>query len=117
MNTTEKPAMNKSALTIMAFLNLDRSVASVSCSTDKPVMYEIYEGTSGSTQGETNESRPAENAAIMEICGRDCIMRLGLHQQFDQLVRLRRAPVACTEDLLPDDPVTVHHKCHRQRTG
>src|SRR5215510_10842691 len=115
MNTAEKPAMNKSALAMMAFLNLDRSVGSVSCSTDNPVMYEIYEGTSGSTQGDTNESKPAENAAITEICGRDCIMRLRLHQELNQLMRLRRAPVACPEDLLPDDPVTVHHERHRQR--
>ena len=44
----------------------------MSCSIDKPVMYEMYEGTNGSTQGETNESSPAENAAINEICESDC---------------------------------------------
>ena len=44
-------------------------------------------------------------------------MLLRFHQQLNQLVRLRRAPVACTEDLLPDDPVTVHHKRHWQRAG
>jgi hypothetical protein len=51
----------------MAVLNLDRAPASVNCSIDKPVMYETYEGTSGSTQGETNERSPAEKAAISEI--------------------------------------------------
>ena len=71
MNTTEKPAMNNSALTTIARLNCERALASVSCSIDKPVMYEIYEGTRGRTQGETNDSSPAENAAISDICVRD----------------------------------------------
>ena len=67
MNTKEKPAMNKRAFTTIAALNLDRALASVNCSIDKPVMYEIYEGTNGSTQGDTNERSPAEKAAINEI--------------------------------------------------
>src|SRR5688500_2741716 len=32
-------------------------------SSDNPEMYERYPGTSGSTQGETNDRRPAPNAA------------------------------------------------------
>jgi hypothetical protein len=31
-------------------------------------MYETYDGTNGSTHGETNERRPAANAAKKEIC-------------------------------------------------
>jgi len=34
---------------------------------DSPVMYEMYEGTSGSTHGETNDNNPAEKAATREI--------------------------------------------------
>jgi hypothetical protein len=34
----------------------------VSRSTDIPVMNERYDGKSGSTHGERNEKRPAENA-------------------------------------------------------
>ena len=37
-NTAVNPAMNSSAFTIMDFLNFDRTVASVSCSMDSPVM-------------------------------------------------------------------------------
>ena len=73
MNTAEKPAMNKRAFTTIAVLNRDLAVASVSCSIDNPVMYEMYEGTKGSTHGDTNESSPAENAAINEIWLRDCV--------------------------------------------
>jgi hypothetical protein len=73
MNTAEKPAMNKRAFPIIAVLNRDLTLASVSCSIDNPVMYEMYEGTNGSTHGDTNESRPAENAAINEIWLRDCV--------------------------------------------
>ena len=40
-NTAENPAINNSALTTMAFLNFDRTVESVSCSMDSPVMYEM----------------------------------------------------------------------------
>src|SRR5574341_470630 len=115
MKTAEKPPMNRSELTTMAFLNLDRSAASVSCSTDNPVIYERYEGTSGNTQGETNESNPAENAAITEIWGIDCITGLRFHQQLNQLMRLGRTPIARAEDLLPDDPAAVHHERHWQR--
>jgi hypothetical protein len=59
--------MNRGAFTTIAVLKRDLVWASVSCSIDSPVMYEMYEGTSGSTHGETNESSPAENAAINEI--------------------------------------------------
>src|SRR5215216_3089304 len=75
-NTRENPAMNKRAFTTMALLKRDRACASVSCSIDRPVMYEIYEGTRGRTQGETNDSNPAENAAIKEIFVMDCDTRL-----------------------------------------
>jgi hypothetical protein len=37
-----------------------------------PEIIEIYPGTSGSTQGERNDTRPAVNAAISEtLCIRD----------------------------------------------
>src|SRR5687767_677064 len=75
IKTTEKPAIKSSAFRTMAVLNRDRAFASVSCSMDRPVMYEIYEGTSGNTQGETNDSNPAENAAIKDMCVMDCDTR------------------------------------------
>jgi len=40
-NTAENPAINNRALTTMVFLNFDRTVESVSCSMDSPVMYEM----------------------------------------------------------------------------
>ena len=39
--TAENPPINNRALTTMAFLNFDRTVESVSCSMDSPVIYEI----------------------------------------------------------------------------
>ena len=106
---------------MIAVLNRDRALASVSCSIDKPVMYEIYEGTSGSTHGETNESKPAENAAINEIWVSDCVTDYlesetsRFHQHLDQLVRFGSLPVAGAEDLLPHDPLPIDHERHRQR--
>ncbi len=70
--TVVNPAMNSNALTTMDFLNFDRTVESVSCSMESPVMYEMYEGTSGNTQGDTNDSKPAEKAATREIFVIDC---------------------------------------------
>ena len=41
INTAENPPINNRALTTMVFLNFDRTVESVSCSMDSPVMYEM----------------------------------------------------------------------------
>ena len=61
--------MNKSELTIMTPRTRARSVSLVSSSRLRPVMYVTYEGTNGSTQGETNESNPAANAMKREMSG------------------------------------------------
>src|SRR5690348_10162970 len=38
-----------------------------SCSSVRPVKYEMYTGTSGKTHGEINDTTPATNTAPMEI--------------------------------------------------
>jgi hypothetical protein len=61
-NTTVKPRMNMSECKKTVFNNL-RSF-DWSSSTLAPEIKETYPGTSGSTQGERNETIPARNAAI-----------------------------------------------------
>jgi hypothetical protein len=62
MNTVENPAMNKSDVTNVVHFTRYRSVPRVSSSNDSPVTNETYAGTNGSTQGETKDRNPAENA-------------------------------------------------------
>src|SRR3990167_3594500 len=66
MNTVENPAMNSRAFWRVLHLTRKRSSPRVSSSSDRPVTYETYAGTSGNTHGETNERKPAENAMASE---------------------------------------------------
>src|SRR3990170_1315276 len=66
MNTVETPAMNSRAFWRVLHLTRKRSSPRVSSSSDRPVTYETYAGTSGNTHGETNERNPAENAMASE---------------------------------------------------
>ena len=54
---------------MIAFRKRLRSETLVSCSIERPVIYDTYEGTSGSTHGETKDRKPAEKEATNEI---DC---------------------------------------------
>ena len=62
MKTTLKPRMNPIEFTITR--RISWPCGDFSSSTPAPEIRETYPGTSGSTQGERNEIRPAKNAAI-----------------------------------------------------
>src|ERR1700675_3903889 len=83
MNTTENPRMNIRELTRTTRRRWLLSCA-CSSSTPTPEMSETYPGTSGSTQGERNDTSPAKNAAM----GRG---RLDTTLRFYKL-RVRRGP-------------------------
>src|SRR5438034_7222496 len=63
MKTREKPRMKASEWIIVSRRTRGPAWAAVSSSKETPVMKVMYEGTSGSTQGETKETSPAKNAA------------------------------------------------------
>jgi hypothetical protein len=63
MKTTEKPKMNSSDFKKMTLLSAFLVSACLRNSTyERPEMTEIYEGTSGRTQGEKNDINPAASA-------------------------------------------------------
>src|SRR5580704_2781053 len=62
MKTMENPKTKAKA----DVSNPPRGAPSLSCSTPIPDSIEIYPGTSGSTQGERNDTSPATNAANAE---------------------------------------------------
>src|SRR5574341_2253413 len=62
INTVENPATNSSDIVSVVHFTRYRSTPRVNSSKDSPVTNDTYAGTNGSTQGETNERNPAENA-------------------------------------------------------
>lgn len=102
---------------MIALRNRLRSDTSVSCSIERPVMYEMYEGTSGRTQGETNDSSPAENAATNEIDCTESVILRPLQERFDQPLSCRRTPIAGAGNAIPNDALAIDEKCHRQLAG
>jgi hypothetical protein len=70
IKTMENPPIKKRAFNKTIRLSLPMRPASpvlvLTSSTDTPDMKEIYPGTSGSTQGDRNEIRPAANAINIE---------------------------------------------------
>src|SRR5437879_9055007 len=60
--TSMKPRMNPTELTITRRINCP--CGDLSSSTPAPEIIDTYPGTSGNTQGERKEIKPAKNAAI-----------------------------------------------------
>src|ERR1041384_5286947 len=79
MKTTESPTTNESAEENSPPLGC---WPCRSCSIPIPLSIEMYPGTSGSTQGDKNETSPARNAAASETSG---VMRSKLRKLFDEL--------------------------------
>ena len=63
MNTVENPVINANELKSVSFLINFLSIDFRS-SKETPVINETYDGISGSTHGERNESTPPRNAPI-----------------------------------------------------
>ena len=63
--TNENPRMNNTELSTMIFVFFLSSLLRESIET--PEIKDTYAGTKGKTQGETNDSIPAPNAATIEI--------------------------------------------------
>src|SRR5574341_502261 len=66
IKTVENPATNRSDMVNVVHFTRYRSTPRVNSSNDSPVTNDTYAGTNGSTQGETNERNPAENAMASE---------------------------------------------------
>src|SRR6059036_1726603 len=77
-----------------------------------------YDGTRGSTQGDTKERKPAAKAMTRVMSGA-CwtIFLLHLQQPADAIAGLRLLPVACTEDLMRDHALAVDQERDRQRAN
>jgi hypothetical protein len=67
MNTEENPAMNASELVMVRYRTLFLSTPTVRSLKEMPVINETYEGISGRTQGERNDSMPARKAKGKEM--------------------------------------------------
>ncbi len=65
MNTTLNPRMKAMELIITRRKSWD--CADFNSSTPTPEIMETYPGTSGSTQGDTNETRPPRNASMTRV--------------------------------------------------
>src|ERR1700675_3294564 len=61
MNTTLNPSMNAMEFNMTLRSSWDSCV--LSCSTPTPEISDTYPGTSGSTHGERNDTKPARKAA------------------------------------------------------
>src|SRR5579864_1489716 len=68
MKMVLKPRMNPMEFTITRRIRF--ASGAFSSSTPTPEIMETYPGTSGSTQGERKETKPAKNAPIIEGVGR-----------------------------------------------
>src|SRR5437867_9139256 len=92
------------------------STSLASRSTDMPVMNERYEGNSGNTQGDRNESRPAENATSTPI---DSVIRVSSFQQrLEEGLGGRAAPLARSvrEERAISLPADDERRRHRPHT-
>src|ERR1041384_1040007 len=67
MKTIENLAIKSTVLVMMALRRPDVPPGSISCWNDNPVIYMRYDGTSGRTHGDTNDSSPAKKAVIKEV--------------------------------------------------
>src|SRR2546427_6436772 len=75
-----------------------------------------YDGTSGSTQGDTNERKPAAKAMTRVMSGAGSTIFLPhLQQPPDAVVGLRLLPIPRTEDLVRDHALAVDQERDRQR--
>src|SRR5918992_1326109 len=66
IKTVEKPIMNSRELSTTRRRSLGLACERLKSSNDTPAMKERYEGTSGNTQGDKNDSTPAPRATITE---------------------------------------------------
>src|SRR5437879_350340 len=77
-----------------------------------------YDGTSGSTQGDTNERKPAAKAMTRVMsCAGSTIFLSHLQEPPDAVAGLRLLPVPRTEDLVRDHALAVDQERDRQRAN
>src|SRR5438067_4832573 len=107
MKTSEKPRMKASEWMIVRRRTRGTALSDVSSSNETPVMKVMYEGTSGSTQGEMKETTPARKAARSETwltCDSNT-ERSAREQRLDRLLEgLRRQDA---QELLHDPSLTI----------
>src|SRR2546428_1629634 len=110
MKAREKPRMKGREWIIVSRRTRGPAWAAVSSSKETPVMKVMYEGTSGSTQGETKETSPAKNAARRDtsLTGHSNTGALRREERLNRL--LEGLLLHASHEFLHDPPLPVQHE-------